>query len=186
MGDAVLQDVASAMRKILRETDILARTGGEEFAMALPETDAPGTKELAERVLESNSTSLSWSANSETCSKITASIGSAHISVKNISNWQRDRRHVPLKASQIPTRRKPIFPIFWTVFTPKRIRPCMLPREKAAVKFLRSRDIDRRGHSSSRLLRNHYRRTVKLKYSLFLTPKRKDILVYSYSVSYPY
>lgn len=85
MGDAVLQDVASAMRKILRETDILARTGGEEFAMALPETDARGTKELAERVLKAIN-DLSWKANGESF-KVTASIGSAHISAKNISNW---------------------------------------------------------------------------------------------------
>jgi len=85
MGDTVLQDVASAMRKILRETDILARTGGEEFAMALPETDAPGTKELAERVLKAIS-DLSWEANGESF-KVTASIGSAHISAKNIAHW---------------------------------------------------------------------------------------------------
>lgn len=97
IGDAVLQDVASAMRKILRETDILARTGGEEFAIALPETDAPGTRELAERVLKAVN-SLSWSAGGDMF-QVTASIGCAHISVKNISNWQ-GTVDSSLKASQ--------------------------------------------------------------------------------------
>lgn len=45
-GDEILVAVANAMRKTLRETDILARYGGDEFCMILPET----TMQAAEKV----------------------------------------------------------------------------------------------------------------------------------------
>ena len=40
MGDKVLETVAMAMRDCLRKTDIVARVGGDEFAILLPETGA--------------------------------------------------------------------------------------------------------------------------------------------------
>lgn len=40
-GDALLEDLVAAWRPILRESDLLARTGGEEFVVLLPDT-APG------------------------------------------------------------------------------------------------------------------------------------------------
>ena len=50
-GDRVLQAMGRALQKQLRQTDILARVGGEEFAVTLPETDGDGALELAERLL---------------------------------------------------------------------------------------------------------------------------------------
>lgn len=38
VGDIVLRDIARAARSALRETDIIGRIGGEEFAVLLPET----------------------------------------------------------------------------------------------------------------------------------------------------
>ncbi len=49
-GDTVLQQFAAAWQTLLRGTDLLGRTGGEEFAVLLPETDAARARELAERV----------------------------------------------------------------------------------------------------------------------------------------
>src|SRR6185312_12028568 len=49
-GDEVLQAVARAFRDIARETDLVARIGGEEFAIVLPQTGAAGARALAERV----------------------------------------------------------------------------------------------------------------------------------------
>jgi diguanylate cyclase (GGDEF)-like protein len=49
-GDVVLQQVATVIRAQTREGDILARFGGEEFIMALPNTDSEGAMLLAERI----------------------------------------------------------------------------------------------------------------------------------------
>jgi diguanylate cyclase (GGDEF)-like protein len=49
-GDVVLQGVGSALRKSVRGGDTAARTGGEEFALILPGTDADVAQEIAERV----------------------------------------------------------------------------------------------------------------------------------------
>lgn len=49
-GDIVLREVASAVKKSLREIDIAARYGGEEFGIILPETDLDGAIIVAERI----------------------------------------------------------------------------------------------------------------------------------------
>jgi diguanylate cyclase (GGDEF)-like protein len=49
-GDAVLQQVAAALRRGNRTSDIVARWGGEEFAFLLPETRAEGAVLHMERV----------------------------------------------------------------------------------------------------------------------------------------
>ena len=52
-GDLVIQSMASVCRATLRECDIIGRLGGEEFAVVLPETDAPRALEAAERLRQS-------------------------------------------------------------------------------------------------------------------------------------
>jgi diguanylate cyclase (GGDEF)-like protein len=49
-GDAVLKEVAGTIRSRTRREDVLARYGGEEFALLLPEIDAKGAAQLAEKV----------------------------------------------------------------------------------------------------------------------------------------
>jgi two-component system, cell cycle response regulator len=49
-GDAVLRGVAAVARAQARETDVVARYGGEEMAVVLPETDAAGARAIAERL----------------------------------------------------------------------------------------------------------------------------------------
>lgn len=49
-GDAVLKEVASAIRKRIRKEDLLARYGGEEFAVLTPEVDLKGALSMAEKV----------------------------------------------------------------------------------------------------------------------------------------
>lgn len=50
IGDNVLVRVAAACNQAKRESDIVARIGGEEFALLLPETDLPSAALFAERL----------------------------------------------------------------------------------------------------------------------------------------
>lgn len=49
-GDFVLMRLAKLSRSVIREEDLFARFGGEEFILLLKGTDAPGAKILAERL----------------------------------------------------------------------------------------------------------------------------------------
>ena len=49
-GDDLLRLLAQCIQHELRTTDILARQGGDEFVVMLPETDAARTRDVAERV----------------------------------------------------------------------------------------------------------------------------------------
>jgi diguanylate cyclase (GGDEF)-like protein len=50
IGDVVLKMVTVAISSQLREVDVLARFGGEEFAIALPETSLDEAVQVAERI----------------------------------------------------------------------------------------------------------------------------------------
>ncbi|KQS54620.1 hypothetical protein ASG36_19220 [Geodermatophilus sp. Leaf369] len=50
-GDALLRDFGSAASECLRDGDLIARWGGEEFAVALPACTAEGARPVAERIL---------------------------------------------------------------------------------------------------------------------------------------
>lgn len=49
-GDAVLQHAAALMRRFTRHHDLVARSGGEEFTVLLPDTSADEAAALAERL----------------------------------------------------------------------------------------------------------------------------------------
>lgn len=51
-GDMALVEFSKIIKACLRETDVLGRIGGEEFAIILPETSLEQTAELSERLLE--------------------------------------------------------------------------------------------------------------------------------------
>ncbi|UCF31310.1 MAG: diguanylate cyclase [bacterium] len=51
-GDFVLKKVAKTLVDGLRETDIMARYGGDEFALLLPQTDSIGGERVAQQVME--------------------------------------------------------------------------------------------------------------------------------------
>ncbi len=51
-GDRVLQELGRVLKRVKRETDLVARFGGEEFCVLCEETDARGAQLLAERVRE--------------------------------------------------------------------------------------------------------------------------------------
>jgi diguanylate cyclase (GGDEF)-like protein len=49
-GDAVLTGIAEVLRAEVREYDVAARFGGEEFSVLLPETEPSAAVEIAERI----------------------------------------------------------------------------------------------------------------------------------------
>ncbi len=51
-GDRVLRELGQVLRRVKRETDLVARFGGEEFCVLCEETDSHGAQLLAERVRE--------------------------------------------------------------------------------------------------------------------------------------
>jgi diguanylate cyclase (GGDEF)-like protein len=51
-GDEVLRHVARVMSEATRDVDFVARYGGEEFFVLLPELNADGAAEVAERIRE--------------------------------------------------------------------------------------------------------------------------------------
>jgi diguanylate cyclase (GGDEF)-like protein len=51
-GDEVLAAVAGVLREHSRDIDLPARYGGEELAVVLPQTDAEGAAQVAERMRE--------------------------------------------------------------------------------------------------------------------------------------
>ncbi|MDR6981446.1 diguanylate cyclase (GGDEF)-like protein [Rheinheimera pacifica] len=74
-GDLVIQQIADAVRKNLRATDIAGRYGGEEYAILLVETNLEQAAHLAERLRKSVE-QLSIKYNSQIL-KVTLSIGLA-------------------------------------------------------------------------------------------------------------
>ena len=50
VGDYVLKEIAKIVKSNIRNTDIFARWGGEEFVILAPETDINGLKMLAEKL----------------------------------------------------------------------------------------------------------------------------------------
>ncbi|ACK66075.1 response regulator receiver modulated diguanylate cyclase [Rippkaea orientalis PCC 8801] len=52
IGDEVLKFLTQVLLKIIRKADCLARLGGEEFAILLPQTPLEGAEELARRILQ--------------------------------------------------------------------------------------------------------------------------------------
>lgn len=82
-GDLTLQHFTEVCFQSARKTDILARIGGEEFAILLPETDSKGAYMIAERIRSSIEQSLFETTERENFN-ITASIGLAERSSTTI------------------------------------------------------------------------------------------------------
>jgi len=73
IGDVVLKGIASLLKRGVRDIDVVARYGGEEFAIIMPETDANGAYETAERIRRSIADYIFSGLPSNT--KVTISIG---------------------------------------------------------------------------------------------------------------
>ena len=74
VGDDVLVATAKIIDKIARQSDVVGRYGGEEFCVALPDTDLEGATEFAERLLEAIRTNHIQTSQGDVLT-ITTSIG---------------------------------------------------------------------------------------------------------------
>jgi len=75
MGDEVLISFAETCKSIIRENDVFARFGGEEFVLFLPDTDKTTAMEIAKRI---NTAVSNTKINSIPDLNVTVSIGISH------------------------------------------------------------------------------------------------------------
>jgi diguanylate cyclase (GGDEF)-like protein/putative nucleotidyltransferase with HDIG domain len=76
-GDEVLIKIASILKESVREYDVVARFGGEEFAILMPETDSHKAFERAEKIRQNIERTAFVISTSVTPIKVTISIGIA-------------------------------------------------------------------------------------------------------------
>lgn len=85
VGDVVIKGMGDLLKRIKRDTDIVARFGGEEFVIVCEETDEVGAKNLAERIRrELETTSFQTELGPL---KVTCSVGVATFPAAG-QNWQ--------------------------------------------------------------------------------------------------
>jgi len=76
-GDQVLVTVADSIRSPLRPNDLVARFGGEEFAVLLPETTLDNARIIAERLRNNVSKAVPGLVDGKRLPKVTISLGVA-------------------------------------------------------------------------------------------------------------
>lgn len=74
-GDIVLKEIAKAIKSCIRDIDIVARWGGEEFIVLLPETNKGDALQVAQRILDF----IAGHSFPQITRKITVSIGLANV-----------------------------------------------------------------------------------------------------------
>lgn len=74
-GDRVLRELASLLRRNIREIDTVARFGGEEFIVLLPDTDKKGAIAVGEKLRRIVETHRFIDVSTQTPTPITISIG---------------------------------------------------------------------------------------------------------------
>lgn len=74
VGDDAIRAMTRLCRDSLRNTDVLGRIGGEEFAILLPETDVIGAWQIAQRIRK-NTEEFSFDTGDGTMERFTASFG---------------------------------------------------------------------------------------------------------------
>ena len=79
VGDQVLQAVAQIMSRNLREGDLLARWGGEEFLALMPHSTAGAAQEVAERIRQAVEATTLELGEGNAPLQVTLSFGVTHV-----------------------------------------------------------------------------------------------------------
>lgn len=77
VGDFIIKEVARRLKENMRQTDVLARIGGDEFAVLMPETDRITTVSVIARLREVIAANLYPAPEDKHSLRITLSIGAA-------------------------------------------------------------------------------------------------------------
>jgi diguanylate cyclase len=87
IGDKVLRFVASTLKRSLKGRDLVARFGGEEFAVILPRTNLAGAHTVAEQIRQGVSSGrLMNKSTNETYGRVTISLGMAQFRMNDSPN----------------------------------------------------------------------------------------------------
>jgi adenylate cyclase len=89
-GDVCLQQVATAISRAVRRTDVVARYGGEEFVVILPNTPTEAALRVAERILQQVRDLQLPHTSSEVAVHVTLSCGVVSVSlaeVQQLIDW---------------------------------------------------------------------------------------------------
>ena len=84
-GDSVLTTVANRLLNVTRSSDLLARYGGDQFAVVLPNTDVAGAKVLAEKVRGEIEVIDFSHENDHRGPKVTVSVGCACFNMEDLN-----------------------------------------------------------------------------------------------------
>lgn len=85
-GDSVLQNLAECLENSIRQTDILARYGGDEFIILLPDTEITKAELLLKRVLSAvNNYPFEWKSK-----KIKVGLSCGISSTAELKNYERE------------------------------------------------------------------------------------------------
>ncbi len=87
IGDKVLRFVASTFKRAVKGTDTVARIGGEEFAVILPNTDITGAYSVAEQIRRTVSNGkIKDMKNQQVLGQITVSVGVTQFDSSDMKN----------------------------------------------------------------------------------------------------
>jgi two-component system cell cycle response regulator len=107
LGDAVLRGVAEVIKKSVRDTDVVARYGGDEFFVMLPATHFAGSLVVASRIWRDIAQSAFGTAPDATASapaNVTASLGVALFPSRDVRT--KDALLTALEAALLEAKRK--------------------------------------------------------------------------------
>jgi diguanylate cyclase (GGDEF)-like protein len=84
VGDSVLTNVANRILNLTRSSDLIARYGGDQFAVVLPNTDISGARVLAEKI-RSEMEIVNFGQDDGKGPKVTVSVGCANFNMEDLN-----------------------------------------------------------------------------------------------------
>jgi diguanylate cyclase (GGDEF)-like protein len=110
-GDRLLAELAAAWQGVLRPADVLARHGGDEFALLLPATSAEGAERVVARLHEAHA--MTWSSGAAAWPRgapLDAALAAADAKLYEMKRAREGRGVAAAAAAVPPPRAEPAAP----------------------------------------------------------------------------